>query len=191
MLNWLHTVSEKKCAHKKMEKYVLFFVLPDTTVVAQHLKLSSELIFRGHSYLESSTCCLRSPVLQRYSSCWTCHLLPVFICFSLNGMNSLLWAPSSNPLQELFILLYCHCGSSLTRSLSTKRVVIVMCHCQSGSTCSASLHFSPAKMPYLSLSLMVGWGRRMLRFKNIIKTNLMWIWPFNPAPRWQAMQSKR
>lgn len=158
-LNWSNTVSEKICADRKMEKYVLvlFYLIKLCTT----FQLSSRQIYlfiflRGHSHSESSTCCLRSPVLQKYNSCWTCHLLSVFICYSLNGMNSLLWAPSSNPLLELFILLYCHCGSNLTSSLSTKSVVIVMCHCQSGSTCCTSVHFSPAEIPYLFLSRMVG-----------------------------------
>lgn len=137
----------KKGADRKMGKCVLF---------GCGTQLSSRPIFRGHSHPESPICYLRSPVLQRYNSCWTCHLLPVFICFSLNGMNSLLWAPSSNPLLELFILLYCHCGSNLTRSLSTKRVVIVMCHCHSGSTCRETVRFSLAEIPYISLSHIIG-----------------------------------
>lgn len=140
-----------------MERYCMFLFL---LLCCSTFQLSGRLIFWGHSHPESSTCCLRSPVLQRYNNCWTCHLLPVFICFSLNGMNSLLWVPSSNPLLELFILLYCHCGSNLTRSLSTKRVGIVMCHCQSSATCCASVHFSPAEIPYLSLSHMAKRWRR-------------------------------
>lgn len=64
-----------------------------------------------------------SPALQCYNSCWTCHLLPVFICFCLNGMKSLLWAPSSNRLLDFFLLLCFHCRSSLNMSVGTRRVV--------------------------------------------------------------------
>lgn len=65
------------------------------------------------------------------------------------------------------MLLYCHCGTNLTRSLSTKRVAIVVCHCQSSATCCASLHFSPAEISYLSLSHEVGGKENiMLHFKK-------------------------
>lgn len=135
----------------------------------QRFSPAAGLFFLSRSYPESSKYCLRSPVLHCYNSCWTCHLLPVFICFSVNGMNSLLWAPSSNPLLELFILLYCHRGSNLTRSLCTERVVIVMCHCRSGCTRCASAHFSPLS----ALPFMQGCECENAAFFKNIKMNLM------------------
>lgn len=137
-----HIVSEKYLKDKNMAQYAIFIWYKCSV---QHFNPVAGPFF-GVTYPESSKYCLRSPVLHEYNSCWTCHLLPMFICFSINGMNSLLWAPSSNPLLELFILLYCHRGSNLTRSLSTKRVVIVMCHCQPGFTCCALAHFSAAEI---------------------------------------------
>lgn len=106
--------------------------------------------FGGRPHPESPACFIRSPVQYLSGAIAVGH---VTCCLCLFASVKMVWTacyalPSSNPLLELFILLYCHRGSNLTRSLSSKELSL------SCVIVSQALHAAPRYVSHQRKSLI-------------------------------------